>query len=312
LIIEVISFGFLYYLRYKNQNLSLNGFEDKTGNIISILFFSSLIILTIICFFIQENLRTASLIFLSGISITGFGSLLLSDFFYQKETKIIFICVFIVFYLFLFSSFAGIVFSRSGKFKLFKSMSIFIIILTASILIVFVNVINFTDDHRKYERADNKANSGVILGAAVWGGNRPSPVLKERINKGYDIYQKNIVPKLVITGGGSPNELTEGEVSKNVLIKYGVAPENLILENSSSSTVEQIHFVRDSLYNVKNWSKIILISDNFHLYRALEICKFNDISADSIASDKELTTEGIISFCLKESLAVIIFWVSGI
>jgi len=173
-------------------------------------------------------------------------------------------------------------------------------------------VFGFSDDHLKYENGSLQANSGVILGAAVWGGNRPSPVLKERINKGYEIYKKNIVPKLVITGGGSPNELTEGEVSKNVLLKYGVAPENLILENESGSTVEQIQFVRDSLYKTQNWQKIILVSDNFHLYRASEICRFNNINSDCIASDKELSTAGTISFCIKESLALIFFWMSGI
>jgi uncharacterized SAM-binding protein YcdF (DUF218 family) len=171
---------------------------------------------------------------------------------------------------------------------------------------------NFTDDSSGYSNAGSTANSGVILGAAVWGGNRPSPVLKERINKGFEIYQKKYVPKLVITGGGSPNELTEGEVSKNVLLKYGVDPDDLILENSSSSTVEQIQFVRDNLYHKENWNKIILVSDNFHLYRATEICSFNDINSDSISSDKELSPNGIYTFCLKESLALIIFWVSGI
>ncbi|MDQ3194660.1 MAG: YdcF family protein [Bacteroidota bacterium] len=152
----------------------------------------------------------------------------------------------------------------------------------------------------------------MILGAAVWGGNRPSPVLKERINKGFEIYKRKIVPKLVITGGGSPNEMTEGEVSKNVLIKYGVSPENLIVENSSSSTIEQIHFVRDSLYSINNWNRIILVSDNFHLLRASEICRFNDIKADCIASDKELSISGTISFCVKESFALIMFWMCGI
>ncbi|MEO8210676.1 MAG: YdcF family protein [bacterium] len=178
--------------------------------------------------------------------------------------------------------------------------------------IVFIFIFNFKDDYEKYSENNIKANSGVILGAAVWGGNRPSPVLKERINKGYEIYQKNIVPKLVITGGGSPNELTEGEVSKNVLIKYGVAPENLILENSSSSTVEQILFVRDSLYNANNWKEIILVSDVFHLPRALEICTFNNINAGAIASDQELSSLGAVSYSLKESLALIIFWMFGI
>ena len=108
------------------------------------------------------------------------------------------------------------------------------------------------------------------------------------------------------------DKLFKNWFSKNVLLKYGVAPENLILENSSSSTVEQIQFVRDSLYKIKNWNKIILISDNFHLMRASEISKFNNMNADCIASDKELSAEGTISFCLKESLALIIFWMSGV
>lgn len=184
--------------------------------------------------------------------------------------------------------------------------------LFATMMTVFIYIINFEDEYEKYDRSNSKADAGVILGAAVWGGNRPSPVLKERINKGYDIYSKNIVPKLVITGGGSPNELTEGEVSKNVLIKYGVNPENLILENSSSSTIEQILFVRDSLYKKNNWKEIILVSDNFHLFRALEISKFNNLNAGSIASDKELSTLGTATFCMKESLALIIFWFSGV
>ncbi|MDQ3194606.1 MAG: YdcF family protein, partial [Bacteroidota bacterium] len=109
-----------------------------------------------------------------------------------------------------------------------------------------------------------------------------------------------------------PNELTEGEVSKNVLLKYGVAPEDLILENSSGSTIEQVHFVRDNLYKVNNWKKIILISDNFHLMRAAEISEFNNMNADCISSDLELSAEGTISFCLKESFALLIFWMFGI
>ncbi len=210
------------------------------------------------------------------------------------------------------ASFTGIIFSRSRRFGFVKSVLIFSAVLVTSVFVVFIYVLNFKDDYEKYSGGKINTDAGVILGAAVWGGNRPSPVLKERINKGYEIYQKRIVPKLVITGGGSPNELTEGEVSKNVLIKYGVAPENLILENSSSSTVEQILFVRDSLYNLRNWKNIILVSDKFHLPRALEICNFNDINAGSIASERELSDFGSVSYSLKESLALIIFWIFGI
>lgn len=309
---EAVSFIFLYYLRYKNQNLLLSRFEDKTGNVLSVIFFFLLFILIIAFIIYPRNFSVASLKLLLFISILGFISIITSDFIAQKEIKIIFAGIFLVAIVFVLSFFTGKLLSGSKKFGFIRSFLFFLFIFSICIFVVFFFILIYTDDYNFYSGTNQTANSGVILGAAVWGGNRPSPVLKERINKGFEIYQKKIVPKLVITGGGSPNEMTEGEVSKNVLIKYGVSPENLILENSSSSTVEQIHFVRDSLYNIKNWNKIILVSDNFHLFRASEICRFNNIRADCIASDKELSAEGTISFCLKESLAVIIFWMCGI
>lgn len=206
----------------------------------------------------------------------------------------------------------SVIFSRKKVFGFLRSLLIFLIIFICGISVIFLTIYNYQDDELIYTSGNRKADAGAILGAAVWGGNRPSPVLKDRINKGYEIYSKGIIPKIVITGGGSPNELTEGEVSKNVLIKYGVPEKNLFLENSSSSTIEQIHFIRDSLYHKMNWDRIILISDNFHLKRAYEICSFNNINADCISSDKVLTAEGSALFCLKESFALIVFWMVGI
>lgn len=250
--------------------------------------------------------------FLFLISLIGFTSLIISSFIYQKDLNIIFSSIFIVSYIFLLAAFLNIIISISNRFSFFKTTLVFFVVFVGIISYIFLLVLNYTDDHKLYESNNLKANAGIILGAAVWGGNRPSPVLKERINKGFEIYNKRIVPNLVITGGGSPNEMTEADVSKNVLIKYGVNPDDLILENISNSTIEQIHFIRDNLYNTKEWSKIILISDNFHLFRALEICKFNNINAHCISSDKPISTEGSISYCLKESLALIFFWIFGI
>lgn len=253
----------------------------------------------------------ASLSLLS-VSALSLASLVYSGIADTKEVKITAVAVFIISTVFLLSLVLVISMSSTGELKFFRSLFVFIFISTMGILAVFLNVLNYTDDSSRYNGSDRNADSGVILGAAVWGGNRPSPVLRERILKGYEIYKKKIVPKIVITGGGSPNELTEGEVSKNELIKFGVDPDDLILENTSNSTVEQLHFVRDNLYNSMSWKKIIIVSDNFHLLRAKEICSFNDINADCIASGKELTSGGAAAFCLKESMALIVFWMSGI
>ena len=250
--------------------------------------------------------------FLLLVSVAGLTALIFSFFIEQKDLKLSLAGFFVITGIFLTSSLLITAFSKSGDYSFMKSLLAMVLILCTGIATVFLMVLNFEDNSDLYSNLNRRADAGVILGAAVWGGNRPSPVLKERINKGYEIYTKGIVPKLVITGGGSPNELTEGEVSKNVLLKYGVDPGNLIVEDESNSTIEQIQFVKNKLYKTNHWKKIILVSDNFHLMRAKEICEFNNIDAESIASDKSLAAESTFNFCLKESLALIIFWMVGV
>ncbi|MFZ1322730.1 MAG: YdcF family protein [Ignavibacteria bacterium] len=290
----------------------MTGFEYKTGNILSIIFFFILAFTILINLIVWKNPGNLILDFLLAISICGILCLNFSIFYFQKDLRIILSSIYLVINLILLSSMLGVLFSTKKDFSILKTIFIFLFIFIGGLSVIFFSIYNYQDDESKYAGGDIKADAEAILGAAVWGGNRPSPVLKDRIDKGFEIYMKGFTPKIIITGGGSPNELTEGEVSKNVLIKYGVPEENLILESESSSTIEQIHFIRDSLYHKLNWKRIIIISDNFHLKRASEICSFNNMNADCISSDKVLTPEGSALFCLKESLALIVFWMVGI
>lgn len=292
--------------------MTLTGFENKTGNIVSAVLYLLISLFIILNIFSSKNFSAPYLSFLLIISIIAAAALTAAGLFIQKEIRIVLSSIFIITNIFIFSAFTVMTFSSNLKAVFLKSLLILVLIFLAGMTFVFIRVLSFTDDSETYITGDGKADAGVILGAAVWGGNRPSPVLRDRINKGYDIYIKGSVPKLVITGGGSPNEMTEAEVSKNALIKYGVDPQNLIVENESNSTVEQIHFVRDKLYKKRNWKKIVIISDNFHLMRSKEICSFNDIKADCISTDKSYSTEGYMNFYLKESFALIIFWMCGI
>src|SRR5437660_1724484 len=75
----------------------------------------------------------------------------------------------------------------------------------------------FRDDQQLIASNNLKLDGGVVLGAAVWGGNRPSPVLRERINKGYELLSSGTIKYIILTGGGSPGEMTEAEVAKNEL-----------------------------------------------------------------------------------------------
>ena len=313
LITSIFSEFLLVNVRYSNQNMILDEFSLlKTGNLISGGIMLVLLVFIILNIFSKSTYRNGVLVTLLIVEVVSIFIMLISYTIEDKDFKVILYVIYFVLKVFLFISFILIYFSSSKKLHIFNNLGYILLFFVILFLTTIYFVYNFTDNSDRYKTGVKKADAGVILGAAVWGGNRPSPVLRERINKGFEIYEKKYVTKLILTGGGSPNELTEAEVSKNELIKYGVEAKNLIVETKSNSTNEQIQFVKNKYYKKFNYQKIILISDNFHLFRATEMCKFNNINADAFSSDTPLSTESYINFCIKESFAVIIFWLFGI
>jgi vancomycin permeability regulator SanA len=229
-----------------------------------------------------------------------------------KGTKIILLSLFVILKIFLAISYSVISFSALNKFYVFRSIWLTILVLILAVTSVFFSIYYYKDDYDRVIKEPHKLDAGVILGAAVWGGNRPSPVLRERINKGYELYKGGIISYLVLTGGGSPGEMTEADVAKNELLKKGIDEKYIFAENQSNSTLEQINYLNKNLYQKYRWNEVILITDNFHLLRSKQICTFYNIKAGTVASDTPLSAESTFSYSLKESFAVILFWLFGI
>jgi vancomycin permeability regulator SanA len=162
------------------------------------------------------------------------------------------------------------------------------------------------------ERPRQAYDAGVILGAAVWSGDKPSPVLRERINRGFDLLREGNVQFLVLTGGNAPHELPEAEVARRELLKRGADPTRIVTETNTSSTLEQILYIRDQLQKKQGWSSFIIISDQFHLKRALEICQFNGINAIGVSSESPLGPQNLALYHLRESGALILYWLFGV
>ncbi|NOS85521.1 MAG: YdcF family protein [Ignavibacteria bacterium] len=230
----------------------------------------------------------------------------------QKGIQTITLSIFAIIHLFIAVSACVISFTVLMKFYIFRSIWVTLLIMAAAYGIVFLFAYNYKDDFTLLKESKKTVDAGTVLGAAVWGGNRPSPVLRERINKGYELYSSGTIKNIILTGGGAPGEMTEAEVSKNELLKKGVPERNIFIENKSNSTLEQIQYLNNNLYKKNNWKDIVIISDNFHLLRTKQICKFFGVNAYTVASETPLSTESSFNFCIKESFAVILFWLFGI
>lgn len=229
-----------------------------------------------------------------------------------KGTKIVFLAIFASLKFFMTISVSVISFSVLKKFYIMRSVWITLLVAIVFFISLLAWINLYKDDRAYIENNNIKIDAGVVLGAAVWGGNRPSPVLRERINKGYELLKDGTVRYIVLTGGGSPGEMTEAEVAKNELLKKGIDEKNIFVENKSNSTLEQITYINNNFYKKNSWRSIALITDNFHLPRSRQICRFYGINSYSVASDTPLSTESSFYFTTKESFAIILFWLFGI
>lgn len=229
-----------------------------------------------------------------------------------KGTKILGLSVFTLLYLYLMVSLTIVSFSALKKLYFFRALWLTILTAATGPALVTIFVYNFSDDTHRFENSSQKSRCWCGAGSSGLGRKQTLPVLRERINKCYELYKNSNVLLIVLTGGGSPGELTEAEVSRNELIKKGVDENKIITENRSNSTLEQVSFIKNSLYIRNNWKSVVFISDHFHLFRTKQIAKFFELNAFTVSSDTPISTESTFNYCLKESFAVILFWLFGI
>ena len=123
-----------------------------------------------------------------------------------------------------------------------------------------------------------KVDAAVVLGAAAWGNN-PSPVFRERINHAIDLYNGGYCSFIIITGGkGFPGEAGEGVIGKKYAMKNGVPEDAILAENYSRNTEENIHYAQ-MIAGKNNLKTFVLVSDPYHLRRAMLIATDDGLDA---------------------------------
>lgn len=153
---------------------------------------------------------------------------------------------------------------------------------------------------------------GCVPGAAVWSRGKPSPIFEGRIRKALELYRKGIITKIILTGGNAPGEISESEAAAKYLINLDVPKKNIRVETQSSTTTEQIKFLRKDYSSKQNQKPILIISDGFHLSRIIQIAKFFKVNTVGVASDHSLSFEKTLFYRAREGVALLLFWLFAI
>lgn len=117
----------------------------------------------------------------------------------------------------------------------------------------------------------------VVLGYVI-KNDEINKTLMYRLSKALDMAKNYPKAKIILSGGKSAsNTLTEAEVMKNFLLLKDIDEERIILEDKSTSTIENITNIK----KVIDSQRILLISSDYHILRALWICKNKGLYPDS-------------------------------
>jgi uncharacterized SAM-binding protein YcdF (DUF218 family) len=110
------------------------------------------------------------------------------------------------------------------------------------------------------------AEAIVVLGAAQFNG-VPSSILRARLDHAYDLYERELAPVIVVTGGKQPgDQFTEATASADYLIGKGVPDEDILREVSGTNSWESLAAASEFL-KVRGIHRVLLVSDPFHSFR---------------------------------------------
>jgi vancomycin permeability regulator SanA len=126
----------------------------------------------------------------------------------------------------------------------------------------------------------------IILGCQIRKDGSLTPLLKSRVDKAIEFRNNQLESTkkdlIFIPSGGKGNDevISEAEAIKNYLLEHGINEKNILVENKSKNTYENIKFSNKLINNKK--ANIAFSTTNYHVMRA-----------GLIATEQGLKLEGI-------------------
>ncbi len=121
----------------------------------------------------------------------------------------------------------------------------------------------------------------LVLGAGVWQNNQPSHMLEDRLLQSIALYTEGVAPKIIMSGDHGREDYDEVNVMKDFAIDRGVEADDVFMDHAGFSTYESIYRAKE-IFEV---NKMVIVTQEYHLYRALYIAESFGIEAYGVPSN---------------------------
>ncbi len=121
----------------------------------------------------------------------------------------------------------------------------------------------------------------LVLGCGVWEDGTPSHMLEDRLKRSLELYNQGVSGKILMSGDHGREEYDEVNVMKSFAVDHGVPSEHVFMDHAGFSTYESVYRAKE-IFQAK---KIIIVTQEYHLYRAIYIAQALGLDAYGVASD---------------------------
>jgi vancomycin permeability regulator SanA len=139
--------------------------------------------------------------------------------------------------------------------------------------------------------------TAIVFGAGLWRDGSPTPVLRDRVATAVRLYQDGKAQQLLLSGGYTSAGYNEPEAMRQYALSLGVPDEAIVLDYAGQRTYDTCYRAR----HVFGVSQAILVTQGFHLPRAVYLCNALGLPAVGVASDlRQYRRRSIVYWNLRE------------
>lgn len=122
----------------------------------------------------------------------------------------------------------------------------------------------------------------IVFGAGLWRDGRPTPVLYDRVATAVALYQAGKVEKILMSGDNRFMDYNEPGVMQRVAMDLGVPADAIVLDYAGRRTYDTCYRAK-AIFGV---TEAILVTQTFHLPRALYLCIALGVNAQGVSADQ--------------------------
>ena len=193
--------------------------------------------------------------------------------------------------------------------KVFKTVAGIILCLglIASSLVFCINTYMVSSVSRRIYTDISKLSGYdciLVLGAGITASGEPSPMLRDRLERGVELYKAGAADKLIMSGDHGSADYDEVNVMKSWAVEVGAESGDVFMDHAGFSTYESLYRARD-IFCAKS---VIIVTQRYHLYRALYVAEALGLDAVGVPAE-EIAYSGQLYREVRELAARVKDWI---